>query len=465
MLDGPEDPEITSPLTASTDGGCVVAGKSSGDVAVFSTVDGKELGVLYRHARGVSIVGVALGELHNLVISADDSGRVLAAELATPLPKAAAAVQPQKLSAARVVLDRRFGGAVMRMLVNAAADRLLVSGRDIDELWALPSGKVLGARPPVAGTAALSSSLPQAAVLGSSSFDSDVARTAVTARSAFQHPANPAWFVVVAGDIARVFFWADFDELTSADGIRLERPAAPAGLLQSPQAASATVSFHIGPGLVVELLRPSPSAPPRLHVWPAAALDPSSDLPALPATEPNLDAVGPAVLAVLGVTSASTLVFLDVNLWVCSTELRSAAAATVGSGGVDSIGPSSWSSSRSLAPTVVGQHQQAHARRHFFALSEWRTAGGELRCTLVAVPAAPPRSGGRDFVFVSGHRVVVVKGGLEFSESVTVGAATTMVLGNGHSHGGGGGAAGGSAGGQHVWNLVSGSMHRRASIW
>ena len=122
---------------------------------------------------------------------------------------------------------------------------------------------------------------------------------------------------------------------------------------------------------------------------------------------------------------------------------------------------SSWSS----ASTVVGQNQQAHSRRHFFSLSEWRTAGGELRCTLAAVPAAPPRSMSRDFVFASGHRVVVIKGGMEFSESVTVGAATTVVPGNGHSHGGGGGAAGGGAGGQHVWKLVSGSMHRRASIW
>jgi hypothetical protein len=473
MFDGPEYPEITSPLVAPTDGGCVVAGKSNGNVALFSTLDGKELGLLYRHARGVSIVGVALGEPRNLVVSADDSGRVLAAELTAPLPNATAAARPQKLSAARIVLDRRFGAAIVRVLVNAASDRVLVSGRDVDELWELPSGRVLGARLPVAGTAAAPPPPPPAAFPGPCSLDGGMATTAVTSRSAFQHPANPAWFVMVAGDVARVFSWADFRELTSADGIRLERPAAPAGPPQSPQAASApppnisatsaTTSYHVGPGLVVELLRPSPSASPRLYVWPAAALDPSSELPAMPTTEPNLDAVGPALLAVLSVVGSSTLVFLDVNLWVCSTELRSAAATAVGSGGVGSIGRPLRSGSLSWAPTVVGQNQQAHARRHFFALSEWRTAGRELRCTLAAVPMAPPRSGSRDFVFASGHRVVVVKDGMEFSESVAAVVATTMVPWNGHSQGGSRGAAGGGAGGQHVWKPVSGSMHRRAS--
>jgi WD40 repeat protein len=462
--DGLEDPEITSPLVASTDGGCVVVGKGSGDVALVSTIDGKELGVLYRHARGASIVGVALGEPRNLVVSADDSGRVLAAELATPLPKVTAAAPRQKLPAAHVVLDRRFGAAVACVLVNAAADRLLVSGRDVDELWELPSGRVLNSRPPIAANTALSSLPLQAAALGSSSSDSGLAITTITTRSAFQHPANLAWFVVVVGDIARVFCWADFDELTSANGIRFGRPASPARFLESPQVASApppnislasaAASYHVGPGLVVELLRPSPFAPSRLHVWPAATLDPSSESPALPATEPNLDAIGPAVLAVLGVVGASTLVFLDVNLWVCSTELRSAAAATARSGDVSRIGPS--------ASTVVRQNQQAHARRHFFTLSEWRTAGGELRCTLAAVPAATPRSRSRDFVFASGHCVVVVKGGLEFSESVAAGAAMAMVPENGHSHAGGGGVPGGGADGQHVWKLVSGSMHRRA---
>ncbi|KAK1761729.1 hypothetical protein QBC33DRAFT_564472 [Phialemonium atrogriseum] len=463
VLGGPDNPEITSALVASVDGRCVVAGKRGGNVALFSTVDGREVGVLYQHARAVSVVVVALGEPANLVVSADDSGRVLAAELAMPLPNAAATAQlpGQKLSPSRMVLDRRFGGVVVRLLINAAADRLLVSGRNIDELWELPSGKVLASTEPPVPAA------PSTAVSAlDSTSTSGAAATAVSSRSAFQHPANSAWFVVVAGDVVRIYNWADFSELTPADGIRLERPtviptehlrstadspkvasALPPllNMSQSSAAMAAMATYHVAPGFVVEHLQACPSAHPRLHVWPAASLDPGAPVgPALPAAEPNLDAIAPAVLAVLGVVGTSTLVFLDVNLWVCSTELQSTGARS-GSGS-------------GLPPTPT-----IHARRHFFALSEWRAVGGELRCTLAAVPSAPLRGRSRDVAFADGHRVVVVKGGLEFSETVV---AARMAPGSGHSHRGGGSSGGvGGNNGQHVWEPVSGSMHRRASNW
>ncbi|KAH6611490.1 hypothetical protein Trco_001510 [Trichoderma cornu-damae] len=306
MLNGPEEPDITSRLETSADGRCVVAGKRRGNVSLFSAVDGTELGTLYRHSRGVSVVGVALGERGNLVVSADDSGRVLVCELATPLRDIATQLQGGKQPAAGVVLDRRFGGgAVVRLLINAAADRLLVTGHRVDELWELPSGKVLPQKTQQPST--------DGGVIGSCSQDCGRAATA-SSRTAFQHPANPAWLVIVAGDVARVFRWADYGELTSADGIRLERPMAPLELIsprepsRSPKAerfapqpldpgcAFAAASYHVGPGLVVELLRPSASALPQLHLWPAAAFDPSSPgTPALPAIEPGLSSIGPAV--------------------------------------------------------------------------------------------------------------------------------------------------------------------------
>lgn len=378
-------------------------------------MDGNEVGALYRHARGVSVVVVALGESRNLVVSTDDSGRVLAGELAMPL-RNVAAPPGQKLPAVRVVLDPRSGGAVVRLLVNDAANRLLVSGHNVDELWELPSGKVLARRqPPFVDGAAIQPPSTEATSpdTGSSSSDRGRAATCLLARSAFQHPTNAAWFVVVADDIARVFTWADFGELTSADGIRLKRPTAPeepprsprvGGALQPPNLwhASVTASYYVGPGLVVELLRSSASTPPQLHVWPAAALHPSSPKgPVLPATEPNLDAIGPAVRSVVGFAGPSTLVFLDANLWVYSTELQS--AVTDSNDSISGIWPSP---------------PKGHARRHFFALSEWRNAEGELECALATVPAVTSGGCSREVVFVSGHRLVVVKGGFEFSENM-----------------------------------------------
>lgn len=182
-------------------------------------------------------------------------------------------------------------------------------------------------------------------------------------------------------------------------------------------------------------------------MWPATAFNPDSALDqVLPAVEPNLNTISPAVLSVLGIVGTSTLMFLDVNLWVCSTELQSTGFPTAKlSGNMGTIGPP--------PPTV-------HARRHFFALGEWRTAGGELRCALVAVPAAPHRSKNSHVAFANGHRVVIVKGGLEFAESLV--AART---GEGDWQLSMVGGGSGGASGQPLWKLVSGTMHRRASSW
>ncbi|KAL7934080.1 hypothetical protein V8C35DRAFT_303155 [Trichoderma chlorosporum] len=412
MLNGPEEPEITSPLEVSRDGQCVITGKRGGDVCLFSTADGTEAGTLYRHSRGVSVIGVALGEEKNIVVSADDSGRVLVGELTMPLRDIAAGFQEQKQPAARIILDSRFGGAIVRFIINSAADRLLITGHKFDELWELPSELVhKQTQQPSTENSTTMSSSPECSQASSSS-----------ARMAFQHPTNPEWFVIITGDVARVFQWADYKELTSSDGILLQRPAPPlepSSPRESPrtpksdrfapsrhdsECAFTTASYHVGPGLVVEHLRASASAPPQLHVWPAAVFNPY--LPgtsALPAAEPGLNAIGSFVRSVIGFVGPSTLVFLDTDLWVCSTELRS--KATSRSGSISGIRPSS--------PNTI-------ARRHFFALSEWCDTEGELKCTLAAIPGVTPHSYSQEAVFVSDHRVMIVKGGFEFSERMTI---------------------------------------------
>ncbi|RYP35688.1 hypothetical protein DL767_003709 [Monosporascus sp. MG133] len=144
MLDTSEEPEITSRLVVSNDGTWAVAGKSNGSVVLLSAADGSEISCLYQHAKGVSITCVALGEQQGLVISADDSGRILIAKIATrPLE----IEESGKLSLSTVIFGRRFRTAVVDILVNARANRLLLTLRDINELLELPSGMVLGEWP------------------------------------------------------------------------------------------------------------------------------------------------------------------------------------------------------------------------------------------------------------------------------------------------------------------------------
>ncbi|RFU79588.1 nacht and wd domain-containing [Trichoderma arundinaceum] len=286
MPNRPEEPEITSPLETSEDGRCVVAGTRRGDVSLFSTTDGAEIGTLIKHARGVSIVGVAIGEESNLVVSADESGRVLVGELAKPLRNIAAQPRGQKLPATRIVLDRRFGASVVRMLINRAGDRILITGHTTDELWELPSGKVFVRthQEPIEDTTMASCSVGCGQ------------ETTASARTAFQHPTNSTWFVIVTGNIARVFRWADYGELTSPEGIHLQRPAPPteptspgeptrspkverfAPPLVESKCTFATTSYHVGAGHVVELLQSSAFALPKLNVNISGVRPPSPNI-------------------------------------------------------------------------------------------------------------------------------------------------------------------------------------------
>ncbi|KAI1209723.1 WD40-repeat-containing domain protein [Annulohypoxylon truncatum] len=394
--DGEEGPEITSAMAVSSNGGgYVVAGRSNGEVVAFSAEDGKELGVLYRHGPGVSVIHVALGEARNLIVSADDSGRVVVVELTMSLPVFSGA---HKLPATRVMLDRRFGAAVVSLLVNPSADRLLISGRNLSELCDLLSGQVLGLISHVDGAVATALSRQTAS--------SDV-NDGSTAAVAFQHPTSEAWFVLVLANTARVFCWPDFQELTTANSNVLRKSP-------TPLEATRTSSYYVGQGLVLELVRTSPSVTPRLHVWSASTFDPEKSRPesqpCLP-TEVDISVIHAEILAVLGIVGQSTVLLIDANLWVYSMELRPAQAVP--------HARASFSSGRAIARNELKSTTQqvlpVFVRRHFFALSEWRMASGELRCAIAQ------RTGGTDFYFASREYIVVLQGGLEFSEVMTAG--------------------------------------------
>lgn len=195
MLEIPEHSQITTTLVASKDGHTIFAGKSDGCVSVSSTADGSELGVISSHARGVSVVSLKSTESGRFIISSDDSGRVLVMELISPPTEATpmAGQTSRKVSSlprANVVLDRRFGAAIARVLVNANDNPLLVIGRDVDELWELPSGNIL-------------KSLQATEKPGETT--NSPSRSPTTAHSAFQHPSDSSLFIIVAGAIARVF--------------------------------------------------------------------------------------------------------------------------------------------------------------------------------------------------------------------------------------------------------------------
>ena len=113
------------------------------------------------------------------------------------------------------------------------------------------------------------------------------------------------------------------------------------------------------------------------------------------------------------------LLFIDANFWVCSVDLKTqidqnaSKPTALDQGGGISV-------SRQAKPLTP-------ARRHFFALSEWRNAEQKLGCAIVpAVGTADggilslPRRGQVNFAFVLGDHVIVVEGGMGFSEPIAL---------------------------------------------
>ncbi|KAG7284386.1 hypothetical protein NEMBOFW57_010759 [Staphylotrichum longicolle] len=81
MFDTSNNPDITTSLVVSADARFIVAGRANGEVVLFSGIDGVQVGVLYQHARGASILYLEFVESSNTVISADVAGRVLIVDL------------------------------------------------------------------------------------------------------------------------------------------------------------------------------------------------------------------------------------------------------------------------------------------------------------------------------------------------------------------------------------------------
>lgn len=293
MIETLDEAEITSPLVPWANKDYLLAGKSNGDVVLFSIADASEISVLYRHAQGCAIISVDVNPFRGLIASADDSARVLVVQFASP-PPLLGSEKPVKR------LDQRFGGAVQQVLLSPTTDHLLVGGRFEEQVWPIPSVSTPPRRPGQ-GTSTTLSAKP-------SSSDAST-----PSRLVLQHPTNPAWYIVMVGDTARVGSWAGSAQPNDTVTVHLERnQPQPAGQDSNPQSHSpaSVSSYHPGPDFILEHRRHG-SAPSssRLYMWPASAFHPSlpPPEPVIPVEDPTTLAIlGPLVFKVLGIIAPSS---------------------------------------------------------------------------------------------------------------------------------------------------------------
>ncbi|KAI9662479.1 MAG: hypothetical protein M1821_008646 [Bathelium mastoideum] len=208
--------------------------------------------------------------------------------------------------------------------------------------------------------------------------------------NAVRHPIHQDMLIVFDDDVARLLRWSNLEELSVPMGIRLEQSLHP-----NSKETNTIVSYK-GVSILIQLVKVfGRRAQTRFECWQASELEISTTSTAALS---GFKLLGPSVEYVIAVVG-TTLLFLDTDLWICSLDLKTFGTTPV-------------------------------AKRHFFVLSEWFTASGELLYQFTTK---------KEFVFAKKHEVIVVKHGLDFAETLELSSST------------------------RAWNLSRGSMHRRIS--
>ena len=316
----------------------VICGRYDGIVAVYSTLDGQISSVLYNHGT-CGVIVIALRETENILASADDSGTVILCRMKSDGESLVCDILTQK----------RFEHPVRVLLINGTADRLLVGGEDFYELWT-----------------------PQGEKVGSKSFQAKRYRRVIA------HPCQSNAFILFDPSEARIFLWADFEEQTSLDGIKLNR-------LGDPRAEfGSAVSYH-GVSVLAELRTTSGyKSSSQLECWKTCDFEASSKVMT---SLPGFDLLGSSIKHIIAVVE-TTLMFVNRDLWICSLDLLEFGA-------------------------------MPRFKRHFFIPTDWPSIYGDMLFQITSQ---------NEFVFAKKDELVTIKGGLDYAETIPLSRQVEVVL-------------------------------------
>lgn len=323
--------EITA-MVCHPDGEVVFCGKEDGSVGAYLTQDGQEICVLYKHCANVTITSVAWGQRKGILASVDESSRVIIRGI----------LKAQSgWSATEVLVDKRCTGSIDGLLFSPENDRLLVSGKIFDEMWTIQGQKV-----------------------GSRIYVYQKHRRAAS------HPNQSTNFISIETDVARIFKWADFNELTDPDGVRLNR-------FSKPIVRNSVTSTYEGKTILTELSKiKGDHSLTRLECWEISDIQRNAEsITPLP----GFEMLGPTIEHVIAM-DGSSLFFLDIDFWVCSLDLTTFA----------------------MIPET---------KRHFFIPTDWFCSSREMLFQFTSM---------KEFVIAKRRELLIIKGGAQHFETTSL---------------------------------------------
>lgn len=361
----PDTEAKISAITLHPKGEVVFCGKDDGSVCLYDLKTGAQLRRLYHHKSQVRIL--TWWSQSNVIMSVDASNGIIAWNLTK--------TQKEGWVTETILFQSRLncGKSIIQVLHSEAACKFILSTRESDHLWSI-NGYEENTR--------------------------TYSNKSVN-RKWIQHQQSPLHIICIEGAAARIHTWNDWSE------IKCVSFTADFTGLQLKSVAFYTTGHRRRMLLELSELNGSPDTR-RLHLIDAVSLNVENNCPVetrseavligngdpvfikkkaivVPVSTPiygsQLDVLAHCVAHVINLSDVGRVVFLDNHSWVCSADL-------------EGLGTSSISYTR-----------------HFFVPYDWLSGIRDVISTATQ----------RDVLFARNGDFVIIKGGLDYSEMLTVG--------------------------------------------
>ncbi|PKY00544.1 hypothetical protein P168DRAFT_260038 [Aspergillus campestris IBT 28561] len=279
MLEGPPEADITA-VCLHPSGQYLFYAKQDGTVSYFDVPGATHRGVLYQHAQNIRINCIAYCEHAGLLITGDESSRILATQIKST---------SSGCELVSTVIDMRSDYPVLTVLVNSSGTRLFVQGRDSAQVWTMSGSKT----------------------------DTKFDLRSSDDSTFLNHPLQPDVFLSISPNHTAAYTWDDSKEndttarqgthdSTSPDVAHLTTPQKHVAILSTSH--DSTEKNH----------------PYELKIWDASQISTNGDFPD-PLALPDFEHISANMRQIIHVDK-SLMIFLDKDLWICSVDITQWAA-------------------------------------------------------------------------------------------------------------------------------------------
>ncbi|KAH8589976.1 hypothetical protein B0O99DRAFT_315745 [Bisporella sp. PMI_857] len=364
MLEGPPESEIMA-LCCHPNGGLVFAGKQDGSVVYFDTESATEGSIIYRHATNTGVTAIAFAKEKSILMTADESGRVLVSHIT---------ISGSVCTLSNQIEQLRVQDSVMALLINPVGSSFLVQGKNFVFPFTI-EGKMIA--PPITLFA-----------------QDEMILT--------NHPLRTEHFLTLDYQQMHSYNWSNANKVQSTP----RKPSIPSinitefnanqniDIGSHPQTHQAFNQVRQSSKLIAYFSKPNkPSTnflPTLLFFRASEFTSSSSSLSGTPPTSidiPDLPRHVHKIRQIIAV-SGTTLLFLDTSFWLCSFDTLKSNSLTLGT------------------------------KRHFFLLPEWQCVDGTFIIEYLEAR--------REFVVVRKGGILVFGRGLEAGEAWVEGGGELM---------------------------------------